>query len=136
MAHALRLSAVVVLVFLLAACGSDFLVLGPTPPDEGIVIYIHADFAGSSQALNIDVHDLGKVEGPCTTGQEGEVPTWDDCISSVRVLPGWSATLYHDEDYKGRSLTITADTPNLRNIPGPCDDSFNDCISSIRVTKQ
>jgi peptidase inhibitor family I36 len=136
MAHALRLSAVVLLVFLLAACASDFLVLGPTPPDEGIVIYIHADFAGSSQAINVDVPNLRKVQGPCSSGEEGEVPTWGKCVSSVRVLSGWSATLYHDEDYKGRSLTITADTPNLRNIPGPCDDSFNDCISSIRVTKQ
>jgi hypothetical protein len=45
-------------------------------------------------------------------------------------------TLYRDDDFKGRSVTLTADTPNLRELPGPCDGSFNDCVSSIRVTKR
>ena len=120
----------------IAACSdSDFLILGPTPLDEGIILYLHADFAGPSQALNVDVRDLTRVEGPCSEGGEGETPTWTECVSSIRVLPGWSATLFEDEDYKGESLTITADTPNLREIPGPCDDSFNDCVRSIRVRR-
>lgn len=137
MAHALRTCAGVALALVLLGCGSsDFEILGPTPPDQGIVIYIHADFAGSSQAINVDVRDLTKAEGPCSEGQEGEVPTWRECISSVRVLPGWSATLYEDEDFEGSSITLTVDTPNLRELPGPCDDSFNDCARSIRVTRQ
>jgi len=64
-------------------------------------------------------------------GAEGEVPSWGKCVSSVRVLPGWSATFYRAEDFKGRSITLTADTPNLRNLPGP----FDDCVTSIRVTR-
>ena len=120
----------------IAACSdSDFEILGPTPLDEGIILYMHANFAGPSQALNVDVRDLTRVEGPCSGGGEGETPTWTECVSSIRVLPGWSATLFEDEDYKGESLTITADTPNLRDIPGPCDDSFNDCVRSIRVRR-
>jgi hypothetical protein len=103
-----------------------------TPPGEGIVIFLHADFAGPSQALNVDVPDLGNVEGAC-----GETPRWSDCISSVKVNPGWAATLYRDKDYKGASVTVKADTPNLRDLRGPCDnDSFNDCVSSIRVSRQ
>ena len=121
---------------MLAGCGTDLAVLGPTPPDQGIVIFIHADYAGSSQAVNVDVHDLTKTEGPCSGGGEGEVPTWRKCVSSVRVFPGWSATLYDDEDFKGRSITLTGDTPNLRTLPGPCDGSFNDCARSIRVNRQ
>jgi hypothetical protein len=136
MARALRVGAGVVLAGLLAACESDLIVLGPTPPDQGIVIYVHADFVGASQAINVDVADLERTEGPCTSGAEGEEPTWDECVSSVRVLPGWSATLYRDEDFSGRSVTVTSDTPNLRNMPGPCDGSFNDCVRSIRVTRQ
>ena len=129
-------SIAVVLALAIGACSdSDILILGPTPLDEGIILYLHADFAGPSQALNVDVRDLTRVEGPCSGGAEGETPTWTDCVSSIRVLPGWSATLFEDEDYKGESLTITADTPNLRNIPGPCDDSFNDCVRSIRVRR-
>ncbi len=136
MARALRVGAGVVLSGLLAACESDLIVLGPTPPDQGIVIYVHADFVGASQAVNVDVADLERTEGPCTSGAEGEEPTWDECVSSVRVLPGWSATLYRDEDFKGRSVTVTSDAPNLRGMPGPCDGSFNDCVRSIRVARQ
>ena len=136
MAHAFGVCTGVVLALTVAACSdSDFAILGPTPPDEGIVIYIHANFAGSSQALNVDVRDLTRVEGPCSEGGEGETPSWRECVSSVRVLPGWSATFFEDEDFQGQSLTITADTPNLRDVSGPCDESFNDCARSIRVRR-
>ena len=136
MARAFRICCGVMLSLAIAACSdSDFEILGPTPLDEGVILYMHANFAGPSQALNVDVRDLTRVEGPCSGGGEGETPTWTECVSSIRVLPGWSATLFEDEDYEGESLTITADTPNLRDIPGPCDDSFNDCVRSIRVRR-
>jgi hypothetical protein len=57
-------------------------------------------------------------------------------VSSIHVFPGWSAILYRDEDFKGRNVAIVADTPDLRGLPGPCDGTFNDCVRSIRVTKQ
>jgi hypothetical protein len=137
MVRALSVSAAVALSLCIAGCeDTSWIILGPTPLDQGIVIYLHADFAGPSQAMNVDVPDLTRAEGPCSGGGEGEVPTWKKCVSSVRVLPGWNATLYDEKDYKGRSVTITADAPNLRNVPGPCDSSFNDCAISIRVTKQ
>ena len=137
MAPAPRVCAVVLLPLLFARCtDSDLMTIGPTPADQGIVIFLHADFLGSSQALNVDVRDLTKVQGPCSSGDEGEVPSWGKCVSSVRVLPGWSAVFYRDEDFKGSSITLTADTPNLRNVPGPCDHNFNDCVTSIRVTRQ
>ena len=135
MEPARRLS-LVIFALLLPACTEPLRTLGPTPSDEGIAIYVHSNFAGSSQSLNVDVGDLDKVEGPCSRGEEGEHPTWSDCVSSVRVLQGWSATLYRDRDFKGSSVTLTADTPNLRQLPGPCDGSFNDCVSSIRVGRQ
>jgi hypothetical protein len=79
---------VAVLPLLLAGCDGDFTVLGPTPAGEGIIIFIHVDFAGSSQAINVDVRDLQKTEGPCSDGGEGETPSWHKCVSSVRVFPG------------------------------------------------
>lgn len=127
---------VVVALAAAAGCGSGFTVLGPTPADQGIVIYVHADFAGPQQALNVDVPDLGRVEGSCSSGAEGETPTWAECVSSVKVMPGWSATLYRDKNYKGDSVAVTADTPNLRSLGGPCKDTFNDCVSSIRVSRR
>ena len=136
MKRAATLCAGVVSSMLFPGCGSDLVTLGPTEPDQGIVIYIDANFAGSSQAVDVDVTDLANTKGPCSRGGEGEKPTWRGCVSSVRVFPGWTATLYRDEDFRGRSVTITADTPNLDAIPGPCDGTFNDCVSSIRVVRQ
>ena len=126
----------VVLILLVPACTDPLATLGPTPSDQGITFYLHAGFAGPSQAVNVDVRDLGKVEGPCSGGAEGEQPTWSDCMSSLRVVSGWSVTLYEDKEFKGRSVTVTTDTPDLTALSGPCDRSFNDCVSSLRVTKQ
>ena len=128
--------ALVVAAVALPACTEPLRTLGPTPAGEGITIYIHSEYVGSSQALNVDVRNLDKVEGPCSRGEEGESPTWSDCISSIRVAEGWSATLYRDRDFKGRSVTVTSDTPNLRELPGPCEGSFNDCVSSIRLERR
>ena len=130
----LRLALVTLLVF--PACGSRLEILGPTPSGEGIALFVHADYAGASQGVNRDIRDLARVEGPCSTGAEGEQPSWHDCISSVRVQPGWTVTLYRDKDFKGRSVTLTADAANLRELPGPCSGTFNDCVSSLRVARQ
>jgi hypothetical protein len=126
----------IAVVLTAAACGSRISTLGPTPAGEGVVIYMHADFAGPSQAINVDVAHLGRVEGSCSSGAEGETPTWADCVSSIKVMPGWSATLYRDPNFRGESVSVTADTPNLSSLRGPCKDSFNDCVSSIRVSRQ
>ena len=56
------------LTLLIPACTDPLEILGPTPAGEGITIYLHADYAGASQAINRDVRDLEKVEGPCTHG--------------------------------------------------------------------
>src|SRR5262245_53594693 len=132
-----RLRVVVLcLAFLIVACGS-FERLGPTPLDEGVIVYIHADFIGSSQQVNADVADFGDVEGPCVvSSDDSATATWDNCISSIRVLPGWRATLYRDKDFKGASLEVDEDLPNLKEMAGPCSGSFNDCASSIRVSRR
>ena len=117
------------------ACGSPK-PLGPTPLDEGIVVYVHAGFSGTSQQIGADVSDLGKVQGPCSTGEDNSNGSWNDCVSSVRVLPGWGATLYGDKDFKGASLEVTADVPDLAAVKGSCSGSYDDCISSIKVYRR
>jgi len=57
-------------------------------------------------------------------------------VSSVRVLAGWRVTLYRDSEFRGRSVMLTADAPNLKELPGPCDGTFNDCVMSMRVARQ
>jgi hypothetical protein len=131
-----RIATAACIALVVAACNGA-IALGPTPPDAGIIIYIHADYVGTSQQLAVDVADLGDVEGPCVEGSDDSATArWDDCISSVRVMPGWRATLYEDDHFKGRSVTITSDTPDLTQLPGPCSRNFNDCVSSIRVSHQ
>lgn len=130
----LRIASVASLVVLAPACGAQRQPLGPTGVDDGIVVYIHSGFRGSSQAIATDVSNLDTVEGPCVAG-DGESPTlsWDDCISSIRVMPGWGATVYRDRDFKGAALELTADSLDLSAASGSCRGSFNDCISSLRV---
>src|SRR5579864_4253944 len=105
--------AVAVAVLCATSCGRATQLLGPTLAGEGIVIYLDADFAGASQVINVDVPDLGNVEGPCVSGAEEESQSWADCVSSVKVAPGWTATLFRDANYRGPSITITTDAPNL-----------------------
>jgi hypothetical protein len=117
------------------ACGPDF-PTAPVPEGEGIIIYRDINFLGSSQSLNRDVEDLNFLDGPCQIDFSTNVFRWDDCISSVRVNPGWTATLYEDPESRGGSFTITADSPNLTTVPGPCRNNFNDCVSSIRISRR
>ncbi|MGH9372824.1 MAG: hypothetical protein ACRD15_14960 [Vicinamibacterales bacterium] len=54
MRFALGASGALLVVLLFPGC-ERLASLGPTPEDEGIVFYIHADFADTSQAVNTDV---------------------------------------------------------------------------------
>lgn len=128
--RALALTAVALLA---PACGSND-PLGPTPVDQGIVIFMHAGFTGVSQQIGADVGDLHEVQGPCGASDSEESRTWNDCVSSVRVLPGWRATLYGDRNFRGATINITEDIRDLGALRGDCSGSFNDCISSIRVS--
>lgn len=92
-------------------------------------------FRGTSQQVGIDVPDLGKVEGPCQIDENGGGGSWNDCISSIRVLPGWQARIYGDKNFRGAVLDVTADVPDLEVIRGDCSGNYNDCVSSIRVIK-
>jgi hypothetical protein len=128
-----RALAVMTVALLLPACGS-YEPLGPTPADQGVVIFMHSGFRGVAQQLAGDVGDLGKVQGPCGASESEESRTWNDCVSSVRVLPGWRATLYGDRNFRGATIDITEDVADLGALRGDCSGNLDDCISSIRVS--
>jgi peptidase inhibitor family I36 len=126
------------LVLPLLACQKSL----PTAPSDlmtGITVYEHADYLGQSAHVTQDIKDLKDFKGPCERIEysAGTVDThheWDDCISSIRVSPGWRATLYRDDDFDGDRLEVTSDISNLRLVSGRCDKGgFNDCVTSIRV---
>ena len=122
-----------------AACGPDMLPLPPTTLETGIVIYEHANFIGASAHLTEDIPDLRAFDGPCrheSGAGPGLTLNWNDCLSSVRVAPGWTATLYRDDNYRDDELTITEDVPNLQLVSHDCPKTgLNDCVTSIRVQR-
>jgi hypothetical protein len=121
----------------------------PTAPSDlvtGVVVYEHADYAGKSAHITSDIaylHD--DLRGPCLKVVGPNLPPlapasvedgWDDCISSIRVAPGWGAILYMDRDFNNDQLHVTEDIPNLTHVPGRCaKGGFNDCVTSIRLNR-
>jgi hypothetical protein len=120
-------------------CTNPELPMAPTDFSEGIIVYEHANYLGNSAHLTADTPDLRDFRGPCFhESDDGADRDWNDCISSVRVAPGWRATLYRDPDYHDDSLDVTEDVPNLQLIrQHDCPkDGLNDCVSSVRVRRQ
>jgi hypothetical protein len=113
----------------LAACD------GPTNPSgslEGVTLYEDTGFDGTGRTFGTDERDFLALGGPCLNGTR---QTWDNCASSIRVSPGWSATIYEDPNFLGATLVVTGDLPNLHDVRGPCGDDWDDCISSIHVVR-
>jgi len=106
-----------------------------SPTEKALTLFVDRDYGGSWHDVTGDEPNLSHVLGPCDKGDYAS-GTYDDCISSIRVTPGWVATGYRDRNYSGPTFEITADIPNLRDIHGVCDHGFDDCLSSIRVRKQ
>lgn len=128
-------------LLLLVGCWDDL----PNAPPEltaGIVVYERTGYRGESAHITTDVSDLSDFRGPCEhtifNGEEDEVYyDWEDCISSVRVAPGWRATLYRDSGYERDSVNLISDLPDLKLVPGECSQGgFSHCVSSIRVEEQ
>jgi hypothetical protein len=112
--------------------------MAPTPFNAGIILYEHANFLGNSAHLTGDVPDLRDFRGPCFKGDDASSRNWNDCVSSVRVAPGWRATLFRGADYHDDALEIAADVANLQLVrQHDCDEGgLNDCVTSVRVRQQ
>ena len=126
-----------------AGCETSRLPTAPSDLASGIVVYEDANYLGRSAHITEDIRDLRDVRGPCehyeseAAGGGRYTYDWNDCISSVRVAPGWRATLYRDGGYRDDELAITADVPNLQLVNHDCPhDGLNDCVTSIRVRRQ
>jgi hypothetical protein len=119
-------------------CSPEELPMAPTPFTAGIILYEHANFLGNSAHLTGDLPDLRNFRGPCFQGDDASSRDWNDCVSSVRVAPGWRATLYRAPNYRDDALEITKDVANLQLVrEHDCDKGgLNDCISSVRVRQQ
>ena len=82
--------------------------------ERGVVLYEDVGFEGRRQSIQRDDRRLDRE--------------WQDCVSSVRVAPGCVAVLYEHEGYRGRSVTLRFDAPDLRETR-----LGSDTVSSVRV---
>lgn len=129
----------IALAALAHGCTPAELPMAPTPFTTGVILYEHANFLGNSSHLTADVADLGDFSGPCLhSSDDASSRDWSDCVSSVRVAPGWRATLYRDSNYRDDALEITEDVANLQLVrQHDCDQGgLNDCVTSVRVRQQ
>lgn len=137
---ALVRTAFAILGSVLAASCVHSLPTAPSDVTTGLIIYLEANFLGSSALITKDIADLKDYKGPCILADSGgpyggtAEYRWNDCVSSIRIASGWRATVYRDDHFKGESLEITADVPNLQLVRGSCPhNGMNDCITPIRV---
>lgn len=139
---------ILIILILLAGCGGQD-PMGPAPPPTaGITVFARADYHGPRRTFLADVEDLKRLvddpqpdEEECAEkifGQE----YWTDCISSIRVAAGWWVIVYVHDNYRGDSLVVTSDIPDLGAIQTPSQPEFtstpwtwDETISSIRVRR-
>ena len=128
----------IALATLAHGCSPEELPMAPTALTSGVILYEHANFLGNSAHLTADVSDLREFRGPCIHGDDASSRDWNDCVSSVRVAPGWRATLYRGTNYGDDALEITQDVANLQLVrQHDCvEGGLNDCVSSVRVRRQ
>ncbi len=126
----LALACAVVLVVAAIACDND-----QTGATEGVTLFEHPNFEGDSITLAGGFSDFDDLRGPCN-GTSTTSGNWDDCPSSIRVDSGWRATIFEDPDYQGEGLEILGDIADLEDVRGPCGDDWDDCISSIQVSRR
>ena len=90
---------------------------------NGICVYERRDFEGREQCWDAgsDVADLARFEN------------WSDRISSVRVFGRAVVVLYRDIGFRGGSITIDRDTPDLSQISGNGFRSWDRQASSLAV---
>ncbi|HEY0608169.1 MAG TPA: T9SS type A sorting domain-containing protein, partial [Chitinophaga sp.] len=79
------------------------------------------------QDINYGGYGVTLPAGRYTLTQLKAYGARNDDITAIRVTPGFTVTLYQDDNFSGNSITITADNPLL-------DASWNDRTSSVVIS--
>jgi hypothetical protein len=92
---------------------------GTDPSTDGeVTVYLDCDYAGTSASLGVGDYTMSALTAR-------GIP--NDKISSIKVMNGYRAEVYWDENFSGSSLVITSDNSCL------VDEGWNDKITSIKV---
>lgn len=94
----------------------------PPPPSTtgDVTLYADCSFSGRSVGLSV---------GNYTAEDLAALGISNNTASSIRVKAGFKAEIFVDNNYQGRSLSLTGDDDCL------VDNNFNDLLSSVRVTR-
>jgi len=94
--------------------------------NEGICVYDRRDFEGREQCWSVgtQVVDLGRSGN------------WSDKIASIRVFGGATALLYRDIQFRGESVTIDQNVPDLSRISAGGFRNWSRQISSLVVATE
>ena len=79
-----------------------------------------ANYGGSCQTLQGSIADLRNIN-------------WNDRISSIRVFGRATAVLYRDVEFRGESIVVDRDVPDLAQISARTFRSWDRQISSLAV---
>ena len=94
---------------LVVACAAH-----PTEPTApfglGVSLYPDSLYRGKGVTIDGDVSNLTDLRGPCGDSDHGDTH-YDNCISSLRIPAGWSATVFRDSKFSGASATYTRMCP-------------------------
>jgi len=90
---------------------------------EGVCVYERPNFEGRSQCWTgtEDLSDLGRTGG------------WSDRIASIRVFGRTSVIVYRDIGFRGASMIVNRDMPDLQQISGGGLRNWYHQISSIQL---
>jgi hypothetical protein len=90
---------------------------------RGICVYDRRNYEGREQCFDLgaDVRDLARSGN------------WSDRIASIRVFGRTSAILYRDIEYRGESLLIDRDIPDLSQVSGNNFRNWDRQASSLVV---
>jgi hypothetical protein len=93
---------------------------------DGICVYDRRDFHGRSEcwSAGIDLHDLAAAGN------------WSDRIASIRIIGRAHAVVYRDVGFRGESVIIDRDIPDLAQLPGRTLRNWDRQISSVQIENE
>ncbi len=90
------------------------------PPSSGKAqLFAERDYGGAVTTLEEGIYHLGTSTGASGNGT----------VSSLKVAPGYTLTVFSGSNCQGASATFTADTADVGDV-------FNDVIASVEVSAQ
>ncbi len=90
------------------------------PPSSGKAqLFAERDYGGAVTTLEEGIYHLGTSTAAGANGT----------VSSLKVAPGYTLTVYSGNNLQGASATFTADTADVGDV-------FNDVIRSVEVSAQ